>query len=606
MAARLPQIDPKATIAPISLPNVTVAKDDPVSAVQSQFYSNLTSRIETMRTSVNRMALKQGEAAGLAQGAASATELLEMSRLTGKPITTADLPGDPSSISVIEQAAYKGGLAVVTSQFAVDGRRAITAAALKASQDPNMTPGAFDMILNDIVKERTEALSNISPVEAAKLGATLSIVANSTGVSQARSFFTQQKSLRKAAAIASVSVFQDDIKAIISGYQIRPGEPSLKKVIDGELVQLEHYLINEGVPANTVATKLKAVRAAIVGQKIAIIKNYARDHTYDPIGGIHGVIQQLQGKKGRVADDNIQAVFESLDVVGKNKLIDDLRTEHNAIINLEVARENNIAKVRETVVFELTQVFLRNLEVDRPIAKSALDSIRDIDESAAKTLDTIFNEGPRPDTENSERVRYHMMQMIDKRKSVKDLQNDIIDDDKLSSGEKLDLSTKLLVFQDTKFKKSLRIAKAKIGIDPSYVRDLGKQAAPERRRLLAIYDKLHGNMSERMLDPTFDPIKFIETELPRIEIQETKYIFGQAQKSLREQIKLSGIPEWREYDLETIDGLEALNEAIKGYKSEAPALQRKKGLNVRRLDRAQVKITDAIEALEALATLGGL
>jgi len=596
MAARLPQIDAKATIAPISLPNVTVAKDDPVSAVLAQSYSNLTSRIETMRTSVNRMALKQGEATGLARGAASATELLEMSKLTGKPITTADLPGDPSSISVIEQAAYRGGLAVVTSQFAVDGRRAIQAAALKASQDPDMTPGAFNMILNDIVKERTEALSNISPVEAAKLGATLSIVANSTGVSLARSFFTQQKSLRKAAAIASVSDFQNDIKAIISGYQITPGEPSLQKTIDAQLDQLESHLTNEGVPANTVATKLKAVRAAIVGQKIAVIKNYARDHTYDPIGGMYGVIQQLQGKKGRVADDNIQAVFESLDVVGKNKLIDDLRTEHNALINLDVARENNIIKGREKVIFELTQVFMRNLETDREVAQAALDSIRDIDADAAKPLDKIFNEGPRPDTENSEQVRHHMTQMIDKRKSVTDLQRDIIDDGKLSTGEKLDLSQKLLVFQSDKVKTAQSIAKAEIAINPVEVRRLGPNASSEQRRLLAIYDKLNAKLVRGAIDPAFDPISFIDIEIPKIEIQETKYLLGQAQKSIRRRI--TNIPKWEQYDLKTIPGLVALNVALKGYKG-------KKGFNARRLDRAQAKITDAIEALEALELLGG-
>jgi len=550
------------------------------------------------------MALKQGEAAGLAQGAASATELVEIAKRTGKPITTADLPGDPSSISVIEQAAYKGGLAVVTSQFAVDGRKAITAAALEASQNPDMTPGAFGMILNNIVKERTDALRNISPAEAAKLGATLSIVANSTGVSQARSFFTQQKNLRKAAAIASVSVFQDDITAIISGYQITPGEPSLEKTIDAQLTQLESHLINEGVPANTVATKLKAVRAAIVEQKIAVIKNYARLYTNDPIGGMYGVISQFQSKTGRVADDNIQAVFESLDVIGKNKLIDDLRTEHNAEINLGLARENNFAKGRETTIFKLIQTFMGNLESNREVSKTALEAIRKIDADKADTLDKIYNEGPKPDTENSAVVREYVAMMIDKRVSVERLQGLIMDDPGLSANEKIDLSTKLATFQDTKFKKALRIAKAKIGIDPRYVRDLGKEAAPERRRLLSIYDKLHGQMEEEMLDPAFDPIKFIKTELPRIEIQETTYILGQAQKSLRTQIKLSGIPEWQDYDLTTIAGLVALNEALKGYKSLPASEQRKKGFNVRRLDRAQLKITDAVEALEALLALG--
>jgi hypothetical protein len=357
MAARLPQIDPKATIAPISLPNVTVAKDDPVSAVQSQFYSNLTSRLDALGTSVNRMALKQGEAAGLARGAAaaSAADLLETAKQTGKPITAADLPGDPSSISVIEQAAYKGGLAVVTSQFAVDGRRAIQAAALKASQDPNMTPGAFNMILNNIVKERTEALGNISPVEAAKLNATLSIAALSTGTTLARSFFTQQKSLRKAAAIASVSVFQNDIMADIAGYQKTPGEPSLEKTIDAQLDQLESHLTNEGVPANTVAIQLKAVRAAIVEQKISVIHEWAEtgDYTDDPLLAY----RKLAGGK---AESRIQDIYKSLSSSGRNtaqQRIFSLYTRQQTIKRDEEADDKlAIEKASETMSSDLNDL----------------------------------------------------------------------------------------------------------------------------------------------------------------------------------------------------------------------------------------------------------
>ena len=592
---RLPQVDPKAALAPISLPNVTVATDDPVSAVQAQIYSNITSRIDTMRASVEKMALKQGETTGLAQGAASATELLELAKLTGKPITAADLPGDPSSFSVIEQAAYRGGLAVVTSQFAVDGRKAITEAALAASQDPNVSPGAFAMRLNNIVKDRTDALRSISPGEAAKLSATLSIVANSTGVSQARSFFTQQKSLRKAKAIANVSVFQNDIMAIISGYRIEPGEPSLQEKIDTELIQLEHHLITEGVPDNIAATKLKAVRAAIVDQKIGVIKAYARNHAADPTSGIFGVILQLQSKTGKVADRNIQAIFKSLDVVGKNKLIDALRTEHNAEINFHRANEDGIAKRAEKTVFNLTQTFLENLESDRPKALAAIVSMRKLDPEQAAKLQERYNEGPKPDTVNNPVVREYVERMRYKEESVTHLQELILNDPELSAGERAELAVKLATFQDTKFERALRIARADIGIDPGLVRSLGPAATPERRRLLAVYEKLHGKMERGMLDPGFDPVLFVDIELPKIEIQETRFLLGVAQKAIRTRIQ--GIPGWEQFDLTTIAGLEALNAALKGYKKN-------KAFNLKQLNRAQFKITDAKEHLEALAALG--
>jgi len=428
MVARLPQIDAKATIAPISLPNVTVAKDDPVSAVLAQHYSNLTSRLDALGTSVNRMALKQGEATGLSRGAASATELLEMSKLTGKPITTADLPGDPSSISVIEQAAYRGGLAVVTSQFAVDGRRAITAAALDASQDPDMTPGAFGMTLNNIVKNYTDALRNISPVEAAKLGATLSIVANSTGVSQARSFFTQQKSLRKAAAIANVSVFQDNIMADISGYQKTPGEPSLEKLIDAQLTQLESHLIDEGVPANTVAIQLKAVRAAIVEQKISVIHEWAEtgDYTDDPLLAY----RKLAG--GR-AESRIQDIYKSLSSSGRNtaqQRIFSLYTRQQTIKRDEEADDKlAIEKASETMQSDLNDLrSTGQLGAFRVLR----DELNRIDPTAAKAFFNAVEFGLTP---------------FNDRPFITLLENDIDDfdyDRKVQSGEEKRLIERLV------------------------------------------------------------------------------------------------------------------------------------------------------------------
>ena len=616
MVARLPQINARATIAPISLPNVTVAKDDPVSAILAKQYGDMTSRLNALGASVHKMALKQGETAGLAQGAASATALIKEAEKIGEgvdSITVADLPGDPSAISIIEQSARRGALAVITSQYAVEGRKAITAAALEAAENPDMTPADFGGKLNDIVRERTAALANISPVEAAKMGATLSIVANSTGVSQARSFFIQQKNIRKAKALADIPSYEATIKAIISGHVINEdgippkgdpesieAAPSLQRKIDLELTNLRLHLHQEGVPDSVVATRVKAVKAAIVGQKIAVIKNRVRTKD-EPIVQLTGVISRLEKKK-KLDDPNIQVIVESLDVVGKNKLIDDLRSEKIAIIESHAAGERHVEKVRETETFNFTGDFLANLITNRPKAKEIIEQLKKINPEAAETLLSVYNEGEKPDTINNPRILFHRREMADQRKSVKVLYNEILVDKELSGGEKLDLVTKLKTFQEDKYATALIVAKNKISINPSAVRDKGDQASAERRRLLAIYDKLHGEIALKMQDPAFDPVLFVQEQLPIIEKSETMLLLVAEQQTMNNRMNNmgdEGMPGRDQFDLNTRPGLEALAKVLRTHKKNNT-------FNIEGLNRLLRHVDDAMTHVDAITRINSL
>jgi len=600
--ARLPQINRASAIAPVSLPSVTVSTGDPLNTVLAAGYGNLATRIDSLRNTIQKAALKEGEVAGLASGVTLTTKLLDVAKLTGKPVTLEDLPGDPSSISVVEQAARKGALAVVTSRYAVEGRKAITALVLEAASDPDMSPDVFKVKLNDIVENRTNALANISPTSAVKLQSTLSIVANSAGVSQARSFYTRQQTIQKAEAIASIPVFQSNINGIIAGYRQLEGEPGLKERIDTEVEQLTNYLITQGVAPATVAASIKAVRKAIVGQKIAVIKNYVRDSTNNNIAGVYSFISQLEAPGRKVDHPNIGALFESLDDVGKNKAIDDLRTLHSNLVSMDKNNEQNIIDRRKLVIFDMSRSFFSHLDKgERGAAGKVLDQIKRIDRDVYNNLFKVWNEGSVSDTPNSPVVREYQMQMLDKREDVTDMWKAIAIDPDLSAGEKLILGTELRNFQDEKFKRALAIAKREIDIEPSEVKRLGKDASSEQRRLLAIFNKFAAKMHEGMLDPSFDPIMFNEIELPKIKISETTFILDKLQRSILR--RTTNIPESKNVDLDTIKGLEAFNDILKIYKSKKDSKGRLE-FNTRILNAAQDKITDAIEAVIALKKLG--
>jgi hypothetical protein len=268
---------------------------------------------------------------------------------------------------------------------------------------------------------------------------------------------------------------------------------------------------------------------------------------------------------------------------------------------MERNKEESVVRRRKVVLFDLTGSFYSDLENDRVAAGETLEKIKRIDPDVYNNLFKVWNQGSIPDTPNSPIVLGYRQWMLDKTEDVTDIWMAIAFDDDLSTGEKLTLGTELRNFQDEKGKIALAIAKREIDIEPSEVKRLGNDASSEQRRLLAIFNKFAIKMHQGMLDPSFDPITFNEIELPKIKISETKSILGKLQRGIIR--RTTNIPESKDADLNTIMGLEVFNETLKIYKSKTDSNGRLV-FNIALLNSAQLKITDAIEAVIALKLLG--
>ena len=146
----LPKISGVQTVAPRGSIPISVSKTSPVNEVIAASAGNLSKRLDSFAASANKIAIGQGKMTGERQGAIDAAELLEQARQTGEPISLSDLPGDFSSISVVEQVepyrgpdspvADRGGEAgsVVIHRRQLDGRESgqiIRDGAKEPSQD---------------------------------------------------------------------------------------------------------------------------------------------------------------------------------------------------------------------------------------------------------------------------------------------------------------------------------------------------------------------------------------------------------------------------------------------------------------------------------------
>ena len=587
----LPKISSVQTVAPRGSIPITVSKTSPVNEVIAASAGNLSKRLDSFAASANKIAIGQGKMTGERQGAIDAAELLEQARQTGEPISLSDLPGDFSSISVVEQAARKGALKVISSNFAVEGRKAITDAALAASANPDITPQAFGQVLDNIVSNHTEALTALSPTEGAKLGASLSIVANSTGVSQARSFATAQKNLRKTNAIANVSTFQDNLKDIIDGFVPDPdGNVTLKRVIDSELHQMESYLINEGVPGATVKQKIEATKKVLQQHRIAVVKDYARKQVGDPIGGMFATIGKLQNGD-KLDNPHMNSLAKSLDPVARDKLISELRSEHSGLISTLLADENHKELGRNQTLFNKTNDFYQALKTDRAKARAIVEDVKLFNPKAGKELEEIFNQGSTPDTPNNLAVKQLLARMGDGREKVGDLMSEI-NNGNFSINERAELFKALKTFQDSKVKAALTIARSDIGIDPDLVRAMADAAPSEQRRLLSIYDKFKGKLAREALNPAFDPVAFVDTQLAVIQRSETEQMIKDGRKSVIRRLGYL-LPDAEKFDATTIPGLRLIQKQLTQLQKD-----RSKRRGAQRISN---QISDLMEAMNDLA-----
>jgi hypothetical protein len=300
-------------VAPVTPAMPTVPLVDPVLKDQAAGFGTLSQRLDQFKTVAFKEAGARAKVAGAAYGASNAPTLeqVELAKNLGKPV---DLPGDPSSISIFEQAAYAGSLAVTETNFTAAGRRALTTSMAEAAADPNMDPATFTSKMDIIVSEYAGAMRGISPSSAAKIQATLGVVANGQMGHFSRIFAANAKKEMKDAAYAAYDGITDGLPTIIHGFN-PDGGASLSEIIDIERSQAKNTLIHGGESQKTVNGKMDAFDKLVRETKIESIVRMADDVSgADSDVQVQKLIAAL--KEGKVGG-NRQMIYDSLDPEGQ-------------------------------------------------------------------------------------------------------------------------------------------------------------------------------------------------------------------------------------------------------------------------------------------------
>ena len=402
MAFSLPRVNTQATIGPTQFsPTQVPTGPDPVLAIEQQAAKNLSSRMSQMSNAAFKIANKKAETKGAAFGALNAptAEQIELAQAAGKPITLADLPGDPTSISVMEQAASAGAMAVVEDRLEMAGRKSLTEVTLAAASNPDMTPAQFGAAIDDVVQSYTQAMENISPGSAAKISASLAMVANSQAISFTRSYATTQKRLRKDESLANVNEIIASFPDIISGHDAN-AEPTdgsspatLAEKLD--LTRLRSMLENGGHNETKIKSTLERARAAISKAKTGAFSAWANgpDFVNDPTGArraIQAMIAEAQGMTHSIPSTNVPPHLKEIWASMNDTERDDAWAAVNraqqaqaSAFNFEEQqeiRDNEVLKRAQTKAFNAAYL------AGNPMAmKRAINAMEAIDPDTAQT-----------------------------------------------------------------------------------------------------------------------------------------------------------------------------------------------------------------------------
>jgi hypothetical protein len=397
-----PVLDPKALAAPVGGQNVTVSGDDPVSRVQEQGFAQTAQQSGRVASFLNKTAAPIVKAEGATYGALNAPTVaqIEHARKSGKPITAADLPGDPSSISIRDQAARAGALAVVEDRFEMIGRRNMTEAALAALDNPDMSPADFGASLDVIVESHTDALKLISPSSAAKVSASLALAANSQVQTFSRNYATRDAKRRKNESLANINeIMTAGEETVFAHSPPLPGElvidpntgltsspPSLKEKLKVNRDRIRSTLELGGHNETKIKTALTTFDKKISDAKIAVVSNYADSDVFfdDPLGAY----KELQNG---TLPPRIKSIMKSMDPVELGKANRAIRSAIQQAANM-VNLENNITtKENKEIKVQSESDYSRGFEGnDLEVMETAADLMGTIDGKRATDMKKII------------------------------------------------------------------------------------------------------------------------------------------------------------------------------------------------------------------------
>jgi hypothetical protein len=252
---------------------------DPVLQIQAQGFGSLANRLSQFADTANKMAAAKAETKGLAYGARNAPTIedIEQAKSIGAPV---ELAGDPGSLNVYQQAAYKGSLAVAASRYEVAGRRKISEEFTSATTDMTLSPTDLRGKFDSIISEYANAFTAVSPTEAGKMQKSLSMLATSNLQSYSRSYATAQIKQGKADALGRAVTRTGDAVSMVNGYQTpinsQSNTASLADQISALRQMTENDLITHNVAESTKKQKLTDFDKAVHTAKVGKLLNFAR------------------------------------------------------------------------------------------------------------------------------------------------------------------------------------------------------------------------------------------------------------------------------------------------------------------------------------------
>ena len=329
-------------VAPASGGGVKVALKDPGLAESVSGFGTLSKRLDAFSSTAFSIAGKQAKAMGTLYGAkhAPTLEQLVTASETGGVI---ELPGDPTSLKIADQAAYSAGLSSIEDSTEIAGRRAMTQLMASAAADPNMTPQEFTAQLDIIVNEYSTTLGAVSPSSGRKVNASLAMVANSQVVSFSREYMAKAVKQQMNIAKENANTIIDNAPEVITGHQAN-GDVTLLDKLTKDKSRVRSILEKiPGIGEDYILRAEKRFDTKIRKAQEAAILKWARtteSFFENPTGAVRE-LQKFDLNKSSKVPDHIKDIWKITDVETRNKVFSSLSSlagELNRLEDMENAR----------------------------------------------------------------------------------------------------------------------------------------------------------------------------------------------------------------------------------------------------------------------------
>ena len=449
----------QGSIGPASAGTVSVPLQDPALAAQSDLYGTLAQRFDQVASMGFKIAGKQAKAAGAAFGAKNAptAEQVKLAASSGQPI---QMPGDASSLKIFDQAAYASSLSVTENYVEIAGRRALTTAFAEAAADPDMDPQSFTAKLDSVITEYSNTLSTLSASSAAKVNASLSIVANSQVVGFSREYMAKQIKAAKDGALQSAGEITETDRQLILGHSNDGEAGVLDKIKLGE-TKIRNHLESHGIRETQIKTAIKNHRKAMSKAKVDAILGWTitSEFAQRPNQAIKELLKFADPKDTRQSQFPKYArdIWKTMDASQRLSVIGELQkqsaifNENRRNINQENTDTNKAIEDKSGTDF--FDAFITN---DRAAMKKQIEIMKVVNPTKATSFQRVLDADPGVVTDNQGDI-----EKLDGLLSTNSLTYDSISKSKISRETKGDYFEKIRTQRDRLVNQARAIAQTK-------------------------------------------------------------------------------------------------------------------------------------------------